>query len=72
MKREAPRYTTAEVDEELVIRRVRRTLRIHSEPGISPLNIKDMRILNYDDSKQSSWVKPIYSSIVYRTQVTTL
>ncbi|XP_073998762.1 major facilitator superfamily domain-containing protein 6 jef isoform X2 [Rhodnius prolixus] len=68
MKREAPRYTTAEVDEELVIRRVRRTLRIHSEPGISPLNIKDMRILNYDDSKQSSWVKPIYSSIVYRTQ----
>lgn len=35
--------------------------------GQSPLDIKFVQ--NYDEKEQSNWVSPIFSSIVYRTQV---
>ncbi|CAB0019373.1 unnamed protein product [Nesidiocoris tenuis] len=68
-KREAPEYFVENLGgDELLIRHTRSITRFRSEPGISPLNIKDIRLVNYDEKEQSSWVKPIFSSIVYRTQ----
>ncbi|KAF6198950.1 hypothetical protein GE061_006973 [Apolygus lucorum] len=67
-KREAPFYVEDLGHEELLIRHTRSINRLRFEPGISPLNIKDIRLVNYDEKEQQGWVKPLFSSIVYRTQ----
>lgn len=43
-----------------------RSLRLHFPIGQSPLDVKAAS--NYDDNIHSGWVKPLFSSIVYRTQ----
>lgn len=43
-----------------------RALRLHFPIGQSPLDVKAAS--NYDDNIHSGWVKPLFSSIVYRTQ----
>ncbi|XP_014248796.1 major facilitator superfamily domain-containing protein 6 isoform X2 [Cimex lectularius] len=67
-KREAPNFNFENnLESEHLIRRKRST-RIRLQPGMSPLDLKDFHIINYDEKEQSGWVKPLFSSIVYRTQ----
>nr|CAD7569831.1 unnamed protein product [Timema californicum] len=63
LKRSAPAWEPG--DEEL--ERVVRSIRPHVSAGQSPLNVKYAS--NYNDQEQSNWVSPLFSSIVYRTQV---
>ncbi|XP_014290851.1 major facilitator superfamily domain-containing protein 6 [Halyomorpha halys] len=64
-KREA--YTYIE-DENPLVREKRATRIRGAEPGMSPLEVKDIRAVNYNEKLHNSWVKPLFSSIVYRTQ----
>lgn len=57
----------AENDEEISVRQVRSAKIQNFQVGQSPLNIDFAS--NYNEKEQNDWVSPIFSSIVYRTQV---
>lgn len=44
----------------------KRSLRLNLQAGQSPIGVEYAS--NYDEKEHESWVKPIISSIVYRTQ----
>ncbi|XP_046998233.1 major facilitator superfamily domain-containing protein 6 [Schistocerca americana] len=72
LKREAPPELYAQVERALLeaeprTRHVRSPTPLrHVYPGQSPLEVKYAN--NYDEAHHSSWVSPLFSSIVYRTQ----
>jgi len=53
-------------EEEPLVRNIR-AAKPHVLAGQSPLDIRFVK--NYNEKEQSNWVSPIFSSIVYRTQV---
>lgn len=45
----------------------KRSIRPYSDAGISPLDVTFAA--NYDEKQHKNWVSPLFSSIVYRTEV---
>lgn len=72
LKRDAPYWIEPEIpvpfveEEEPLVRNVR-SAKPHVYAGQSPLDIKFVK--GYNEKEQANWVSPIFSSIVYRTQV---
>lgn len=72
VKRDAPYWIEPEIpvpvveEEEPFVRNIR-SAKPHVYAGQSPLDIKFVK--GYDEKEQGNWVSPIFSSIVYRTQV---
>lgn len=68
-KREISPFITQEMfleEDQPLVRNIR-AAKPRVMAGQSPLDIKFVQ--NYDEKEQSNWVSPIFSSIVYRTQV---
>lgn len=73
IRHNAPHWIEPEIpiqsveEEEPLVRNIR-SAKPHVYAGMSPLDIRFVK--NYNEKEQSNWVSPIFSSIVYRTQVT--